>query len=325
MTASSVSFSLSTAGVYRISAQAIDKKLNLSNRQSTVVRIGGAVGTPPIIGATFDKLSGSAPLTVNVDMSSSTDPDGVIQTYLISCYYATSGTLTAGPKGSCVYDKPGNYWIMLIILDNGNLIDMMSAYVTVLSAGTITPPPDTLAPTVPTNLTASAPDSTKVNLSWTASTDNIGVTGYKVFRNSVQIATVSTTSYTDTSVTPGTSYTYTVAAYDAAGNTSVQSTSVAVIVPNPVLDATPPTVAITSPTNGSTIANSITISVSASDNVKVTKVEIYIDGALKVTDTASPYTYKWNSRKATSGSHTISAKAYDAAGNIGTSSIIVNK
>jgi chitodextrinase len=85
--------------------------------------------------------------------------------------------------------------------------------------------PDTKAPTVPANLTASAASATQVNLSWSASTDNIGVAGYKVFRNSSSIATTTATTYADTGLSAGTAYTYTVSAYDAAGNSSAPSAS----------------------------------------------------------------------------------------------------
>ncbi len=86
-------------------------------------------------------------------------------------------------------------------------------------------PPDTIPPTVPTNLTATAISSSQINLSWTASTDNIAVTGYKIFRGGVQVATSATTSYSDTGLTASTLYSYTVSAYDAAGNNSALSIS----------------------------------------------------------------------------------------------------
>jgi chitodextrinase len=86
-------------------------------------------------------------------------------------------------------------------------------------------PPDTTPPSVPTGLSATAVSSTQINLSWTASTDNVGVTGYDVFRNGTQVGTTATTSYQDTGLTPDTTYSYTVAAYDAAGNVSAQSTA----------------------------------------------------------------------------------------------------
>jgi chitodextrinase len=86
--------------------------------------------------------------------------------------------------------------------------------------------PDTSSPSVPTNLVASAVSSSQINLTWSPSTDNTGVTGYKVYRNGIQIASPLTSSYSNTGLTASTQYTYTVSAYDAAGNTSAQSSSV---------------------------------------------------------------------------------------------------
>jgi len=97
---------------------------------------------------------------------------------------------------------------------------------------TISPSPDTQAPTIPTNLTATAISSSQINLAWTASTDNVGVTGYRIYRcqgsgctPSTQIGTSATNSYSNTGLTASTAYVYQVAAYDAAGNPSAQSTS----------------------------------------------------------------------------------------------------
>ncbi|KKW45452.1 MAG: Coagulation factor 5/8 type domain protein, partial [Parcubacteria group bacterium GW2011_GWB1_56_8] len=87
------------------------------------------------------------------------------------------------------------------------------------------PPADTQAPTVPANLTATAISSSQINLSWTASTDNVGVSGYRVYRGGVQIATTTATTYQNTGLAPSTTYTYTVSAYDAANNASAQSAS----------------------------------------------------------------------------------------------------
>ncbi len=88
-----------------------------------------------------------------------------------------------------------------------------------------TPSSDTQPPTIPANIIATAISSSQINLSWTASTDNVGVTGYRIYRGGSQIATSATNSYSDTGLTPSTAYSYTVAAYDAAGNVSSQSSS----------------------------------------------------------------------------------------------------
>ena len=84
---------------------------------------------------------------------------------------------------------------------------------------------DTQAPSIPAGLSAQAISSGQINLSWTASTDNVGVTGYRIYRNNTQVATTANTSYSDTGLSSSTTYTYNVSAYDAAGNNSAQSSS----------------------------------------------------------------------------------------------------
>lgn len=86
-------------------------------------------------------------------------------------------------------------------------------------------PGDVTAPTVPTGLTVGGTTPSTVSLSWTASTDNVAVSAYQVFRDGAIVGTSPTTSFTDTGLAAGTDYTYTVRARDAAGNVSVASTS----------------------------------------------------------------------------------------------------
>lgn len=95
-------------------------------------------------------------------------------------------------------------------------------------------PADQTAPTVPTNLAATSTVPTEVDLSWTASTDAVGVLGYQVWRNGLLLNAVlaPTVSYADTNVTAGTTYSYTVRAYDAAGNFSAQTAAVQVTTPS---------------------------------------------------------------------------------------------
>jgi len=92
-------------------------------------------------------------------------------------------------------------------------------------------PADTTPPSIPTNLSGTAISSTQINLTWTASTDNVGVTGYKIYRNGTPVGTSATNSYANTGLTASTAYTYTVSAYDAAGNNSSQSLSRSVTTP----------------------------------------------------------------------------------------------
>ena len=87
---------------------------------------------------------------------------------------------------------------------------------------------DTQAPTAPTNLTSTGKTSSSVSLSWSASTDNVGVTAYDVYSGSSQVASVSGTSATVSGLSASTAYTFTVKARDAAGNVSAASNSVSV-------------------------------------------------------------------------------------------------
>ena len=107
-------------------------------------------------------------------------------------------------------------------------------------------------------------------------------------------------------------------AYDEAGNIGTSPT-VAVNVSNGPSDTIPPTINITSPANGSTVSGNVNIEATATDNVGVTKVEFLVDGVLKSTDASSPYSYSWDSTAVINGPHTLLVKAYDAAGNTGTS------
>src|SRR6266571_3782635 len=98
---------------------------------------------------------------------------------------------------------------------------------------TRTPLTPSTPPGMPAGVTAAAVGSSSVTLAWNASTDNVGVTGYTVYRNGAVLATVggTTTAYSDATVAQATTYAYTVDAFDAAGNHSAQSAPASVHVP----------------------------------------------------------------------------------------------
>ncbi|MDO8742766.1 MAG: Ig-like domain-containing protein [bacterium] len=118
-----------------------------------------------------------------------------------------------------------------------------AAYNAARSGGTPppAPTPDTSAPSVPSGLSATSISSTQINLSWTAATDNVGVSGYRIYRNGTQIATSAGTTYSNTALTASTAYSYTVSAYDASNNTSAQSASASASTQAPPVVATTPT------------------------------------------------------------------------------------
>ena len=87
-------------------------------------------------------------------------------------------------------------------------------------------------------------------------------------------------------------------------------------------DTTPPVTSVTAPAAGSTVSGTVTVTATASDNVGVKKIEIYLDDALLSSGTASPFSTSWNTASVANASHTLTSKAYDAAGNVGTSNPI---
>jgi chitodextrinase len=93
--------------------------------------------------------------------------------------------------------------------------------------------PDTSPPTAPSGLSATAVSGSRVDLAWTAATDDVWVAGYRVFRNSVEVGTSTGPSYVDTTVAPGTSYAYQVRAYDPTGNVSPPSNTANATTPAP--------------------------------------------------------------------------------------------
>jgi chitodextrinase len=108
----------------------------------------------------------------------------------------------------------------------GNTTTAASVTVTVSNA----PPADTTSPSIPTGMTGTMLSTSAVALSWNTSTDNVQVAGYQVMRNNVPLATTITPSYQDSGLSSGFTYTYTVKAYDQAGNPSGLSNPVSLTI-----------------------------------------------------------------------------------------------
>lgn len=225
--------------------------------------------------------------------------DGVAGYSGVYAYGSTSNFPTQGWNSS-------NYWVDVTFTSNQ--------------------PTDSTIPTVAiSSPSASASVSGNVTVSATAG-DNVGVARVEFFANGSLKATDASAPYSfiwNTALLSNGSYIITAKAYDAAGNVG-QSSAVTVTVNNPVADITAPTVAIISPLNNAIFSGSVAaVQVSATDSVGVSKVEFYVNSILKATDTASPYTFTWNTATLTNGSYTLTAQAYDAAGNVGQSSSTV--
>lgn len=94
--------------------------------------------------------------------------------------------------------------------------------------------------------------------------------------------------------------------------------------PAPAPDTTAPTVSITAPASGSTVSGTYTITALASDGVGVIRVDFYVDSTLLGSDTGAPYSLAWNTAKVANGSHVVTVRAFDGAGNASTAQVTVN-
>ncbi|RYV50772.1 fibronectin type III domain-containing protein [Pengzhenrongella frigida] len=133
---------------------------------------------------------------------------------------AADTTSSAGPLTSTASGSAASITQILALRSNG-----------------ASPPVDATAPSVPVGVQAVSSVSDRVDVSWGLSSDAVGVTGYRVLRDGLLVATVVGTSFTDTGLAASTSYAYTVAAFDAAGNTSAPSEPTSVTTPGVVVSA----------------------------------------------------------------------------------------
>jgi chitodextrinase len=175
---------------------------------------------------------------------------------------------------------------------------------------------DGLAPTVPTGLKATNVTNVGFTVSWTASTDNTGVTGYEVNRNGVKIADANTSSYVFSGLIPSTKYTITVAAYDGLGNKSANSQALEVTT-YAVADNLAPS-APTAVSTSSLTTSGFTLSWTASsDNNSVAGYKVYRNGTEIGETVANSFTVTGLISGTT---YSMTVRAFDAAGNLSASS-----
>ena len=187
--------------------------------------------------------------------------------------------------------------------------EIRSDMTTPLAGGT---PADTQAPTTPATLTVSGASQTSITVGWTASTDNLGVTGYGRYRDGSLVTNGTGTSYTFAGLTCGTSYTLAVDAYDAAGNRSAAVQTSAATSACTSGDTQAPTMPASLRTTGAT-QTSVSVAWNASsDNVGVSGYGYYRGAGLIGNGTGTSYTF---AGLACGTSYAVAVDAYDAAGN----------
>ncbi len=158
-------------------------------------------------------------------------------------------------------------------------------------------------------------------------TDNVGMAKVEFYKDGVLINTQTsgpnsdfTYSWNTIGLTVGSTHSWTAKAYDTASPANVSTTTARVITIGAGADTTPPTASITNAGGYYKGGTRMTLKATSSDNVGVTKTEFYVNDVKKCTDTTSPYTCSWSMPSSTTvTSYVIKAKAYDAAGNVGTS------
>ena len=198
----------------------------------------------------------------------------------------------------------------------------VNAYRAVNATPSAPPPPPTVTIASPSNAsTVSGPVSVQGNVAASASISQIQ---FLVDGNVASTAYSTPYSFPwNTSSAANGNHTVTVRAYDTSNNMGQTSETVSVNNAAPA-DTQPPYVYIQSPTNGTRILGNgnLTITAAASDNVGVKQVSIYLDGVQQYSGSVAPYSVSVNTKKLSSGWHTITAKAWDAAGNVGTSATV---
>ena len=302
---------LSSGTLYQYTVDAYDAAGNVSV-QSASASATTFDSTPPTVPTNLAAEAGASGTQVSLSWTASTDAAGVAA-YQVFRNGVQVATVTSGT----IFSDTGltdatSYQYTVDAVDTVGNIGAQSAAVDVTT-------PDTTAPSVPTGLVATAVSGTQVNLSWTASTDNVGVTGYQVFRNGTMVATVTNgTTYSDTGVTNASSYQYAIDAFDAAGNTSAETSAVSVNTP----DTAPPSVP-TGLTATAVSGTQVNLSWNASiDNVGVAGYVVYRNGSLLATVTSGTTYLDTGLINATSYLYAVAA--YDAAGNISAESALVS-
>ena len=239
---------------------------------------------------------------VTLSWNAVSDPSGVV-------YHVMRGDrpIAVTTATSVIVPEGDSQRYFLRAADNaGNF----SASTSVLEIGE--PPADTTAPSVPVNVSVSGVSDVSVSLVWDASTDDTAVTGYRVFRDGVEVDTTATAEFTDTGLVAETTYAYTVSAFDAAANESAQSTPPV----EATTDATPDTTAPSVPVNVS-VSGVSDVSVSlvwdaSTDDTAVTGYRVFRDG-VEVDTTATAEFTDTGLVAETTYAYTVSA--FDAAAN----------
>ena len=301
---------LAAATTYSYTVLAYDTSWIASAQSSAVSATTKALAdTQPPSSPT--NLAATAVSSSQIDLSWSPATDNVgVTGYRVY----RNGTLAASPTGTSVsitgLSAGTTYSFTVAAVDAAGNTSALSAPLSATTAASS----DTTAPTTPTGLAASALTATSLTLSWSPATDNVGVTGYRVYRNGTLAASPGGTSASITGLLASTLYSFTVSAFDAAGNVSALSAPRSVTtLPLPLPDTTAPTVP-TGLAASAVTSTSLTLSWNASiDNIGVAGYAVYRDGTLAASPGGTSASITGLSASTT---YSFIVSAFDAAGNV---------
>ncbi len=297
-----------------------------NNSDDMVVTVNGTAGpfavTAPNTAVSY--LGGSTQtVTWNVSGTTANGVNCANVDILISTNGGTSwSTLLAatpndGTQAVTIPNTPGTTNRIMVKGTNHIFFDVSNTNFTITAGSS-----DTTAPTAPTGLAASGTTQTTTNLSWTASTDNVGVTGYDVYQGAtLKGSTTTATTFAVTGLTASTAYTFTVKAKDAAGNVSAASNTVNVTT-LAASDTTAPTAPTSLAASGTTQTTTNLSWTASTDNVAVTGYDVY-QGASLIGSTTTATSFAVSGLTA-STTYAFTVKAKDAAGNISAASNTAN-
>jgi len=277
-----------TPGVYSYTVAAYDTTGNTSAQSSpsSVTLISDT--TPPSVPAgvtisgTTVTSSSYGSVTLTITWSPSTDNVGVAGYYVYRNGVSITTSTSAAFTGTSITDTvaPGTYNYAVVAYDAAQNFSARS------TPATVTVSVDTVSPSVPTSVFAQQVSANGVNISWGASTDSAGLSGYQIFRNGVQVATTTGSPYADGGLSVGSTYYYQVAAYDVAGNASNPSSPAVSVTIQPTSGPGTPYGLVATLSGTSTVALSWAPSI---DPLAITSYTLYRNGAQIAAVTSTRY------------------------------------
>jgi chitodextrinase len=327
-TATSYTFSgLGCGPTYKLGVSAVDASGNASQVATTLVPTTpcpeSQAPTKPA-GSGWDSVPPSPPtrlvktassgMSISVSWNTANDDVGV-SGYRIAVNGSELGSTTQASYTVTSLTCGTSYTVSVVAFDAAGTSSAATSGVLATDACPSSAS-DTQPPTTPTNLGVATVTQTSVSLTWSPSSDDVGVDAYDAYRSGIRAGQTSLTSYQFTDLACGTSYTFDVDAYDAGRNTSTKATLTART--SPCAGSESP-----SPPSNLTVARrtqtSVTLTWSGSNDVEVAGYDVYLNGTNGGSTRGTSFTITGFACNTT---HTLGVEAYNAAGNRSTRSTI---